>query len=78
MLGRRFCKTFGHTKMAWDEIVAHDKFFNACVFIIDKNPMLPAMDRIIPWTPAVVRESVLTPVVEDRFAQSRDLHNLSI
>jgi hypothetical protein len=39
-------------KKAWDQIVAHDKFLNACVFVIDKNPMLPAMDRIIPWIPA--------------------------
>jgi hypothetical protein len=61
--------------MTWDQIVANDKLLNASFFIVGKDPMVPAIHLIIPWTPAVVREPILMPAVLDKFAQSCRLHN---
>jgi hypothetical protein len=75
MPGWRYRETFGRKKQAWDQIFANDKLPNASFFIVGKDPMVQAMDRTIPGTLSGIREPVLTPAVQDRFAQFCRLHN---
>jgi hypothetical protein len=71
----RYREIFDRKKLAWDQIVANDKLFNAFFFIVGKDPMVQAMHRTIPWTPSGIRGPDLTPGGQDRFAQSFRLHN---